>query len=402
MERGKAPSQIDGSAWTDIPVQGAGDPEAVGVEAKMAPTVPVTKAAPLQVDPLGREGPVTWFLRGVGRRQENRVPMSVDDRRRIIAALYSEGRTYRAFLARFTVLMAISVAIAVLGLVSDSTAVVIGAMLVAPLLTPTLGLAAAVVMGWPRRVARSAMMVIGGAVGAIGMAALLAAVLPFDLDPIPAELLGRTHPNMLDLGIALGAGAAGSFAIVRRQAADAMSGAAVAVALVPPLSAVGVLLQQAEWDLAMGAFLLFVTNIVGVVLVGAVVFVAGGFVPGVQLLYGARRTVGRVRWIALAVVVVIFALSGSRTGVIQTVPPVDAVEQTVDEWMSGSDIDVMDVVMDVDGGQAAVQVMVATQGEPPGVDALAGLLADVLGRDVDVELQVVQASTARASADAGD
>lgn len=326
--------------------------------------------------------------------------MEVQDRRRIIGALYSEGRTYRGFVARFAVLMAISVGIAVFGLVSDSTAVVIGAMLVAPLLTPTLGLAAAVVMGWPRRVVRSVTMVAGGAGGAIAMAAAMAAVMPFDLDPLPAEMLARTHPNLLDLGIAAGAGAAGTFAIVRRQAADAMSGAAVAVALVPPLSSVGVLLQQTEWDLAWGAFLLFVTNIAGVVLAGAVVFVAGGFVPGVQLLYGARRTVGRFRWIALAIVVVIFALNGSRTGILQTVPAFDEVEQIVDEWKGGSDVDVVDLVMDVEGGQAAVQVVVASHGERPAVDSLAGSLADALGRSVEVELQIVEATTERASADA--
>jgi uncharacterized hydrophobic protein (TIGR00271 family) len=365
----------------------------------MAPTVPVTRSAPLPVDPSGRDGPVTTFVRTMGRRQENRVPMEVDDRRRIIAALYSEGRTFQSFVRRFAVLMGISVAIAVFGLVSDSTAVVIGAMLVAPLLTPTLGLAAAVVMGWPRRVFWSSAMIILGSGGAVTMAVIMGFLLPFDLDPLPSELLARTHPNMLDLGIAVAAGSAGAFAVVRRQAADAMSGAAVAVALVPPLSSVGVLLQQTEWDLAWGAFLLFVTNVAGVVLAAAVVFVVGGFVPGVQLLYGARRTVGRFRWIALGVVIVVFALNGGRTGVIQAVPAFAEVEQIVDDWKGGPGVDVVDVALDVDDGEAAVRVVLATDGEPPAVEALAGSLADALARPVDVEVQVVVARTARATAD---
>jgi uncharacterized hydrophobic protein (TIGR00271 family) len=328
--------------------------------------------------------------------------MAVEERRRIIAALYSEGRGRRGFIYRFGVLMAISVAIAVFGLVSDSTAVVIGAMLVAPLLTPTLGMAAAVVMGWPRRIIRSAMMVAFGSAGAIVMAAAMTAILPFDLDPLPGEMLARTHPNLLDLGIAVGAGAAGAFAVVRRQAADAMSGAAVAVALVPPLSTVGAFLAEGEWDLAWGALLLFGTNIAGVLLAGSVVFVVGGFVPGVQLFYGARRTVGRVRWIAIAVVMVIFVLNGGRTGILQVVPAFDEVEQIVEEWKGVADLEVVDVAMDVEQGEAAVQVVVATEGQVPAVDQLADSLAAVLDRPVDVELQVVQASTARASADADE
>jgi uncharacterized hydrophobic protein (TIGR00271 family) len=374
----------------------------MAVEAEMAPMVPVTRAAPLQVDPPGREGPVSMLLRRLGRRQEDRVPMAVDDRRRIIGALYSEGRTHRAFVYRFGVLMAISVAIAVLGLVSDSTAVVIGAMLVAPLLTPTLGMAAAVVMGWPRRIVGSALMVGLGSAGAIGMAAVLVVLLPFDLDPLPAEMLARTHPNLLDLGIAVGAGAAGTFAIVRRQAADAMSGAAVAVALVPPLSTVGAFLAEGEWDLAWGALLLFGTNVAGVLLAGSVVFVLGGFVPGVQLFYGARRTVGRIRWIAVAVVVIIFILNSGRSGILQVVPAFDEVEQVVEEWKATSDLEVVDIAVDVQRGEAAVQVVVATTGTPPAVGDLAGSLAEVLDRSVDVELQVVQASTTRASANADE
>jgi hypothetical protein len=99
------------------------------------------------------------------------------------------------------------------------------------------------------------------------------------------------------------------------------------------------------------------------------------------------------------VVIVVFALNGGRTGVIQAVPAFAEVEQIVDDWKGGPGVDVVDVALDVDDGEAAVRVVLATDGEPPAVEALAGSLADALARPVDVEVQVVVARTARATAD---
>lgn len=360
----------------------------------------------LVIDPAGRDSPATSMLRKLGRRQEHRVPMSVDDRRAIIMALYHEGPAFGAFARRFTTLMVLSVLIAVFGLVADSTAVVIGAMLVAPLLTPVLGLSAAVVMGWPGRVLRHSVVVALAASGAITLAGGIGFVLPFDLDPLPAELLARTAPNLLDLGVAVGAGAAGAFAIVRRQAADAMSGAAVAVALVPPLSAVGILLRAGEPQLATGAGMLFLINVAGVVVAGSLVFIATGFVPGVQLVFGARRTLGRLRWVALATVALVFLLQGGNSSVIQTTPAFEDIEGIVDHWTNrvSPTSEVVDLTMDVEDGAARITAVVATTGQPPPVDELATELANSLDQPVNLELRTIPAQSARASAtrDASD
>ncbi len=401
MERGKLEPAKAGGVIVD-PSPPPMRPATVRTGIRIMPELP--EPSGLMLDPAGRDGAATTMLRRFGRRQERRVPMEAADRRSIIVALYQEGHASRGFLRRFATLMVISVVIAVFGLVANSTAVVIGAMLVAPLLTPVLGLSAAVVMGWPKRVLRHCALIAAASAGAVGLATTIGFALPFDLDPIPAELLARTHPNLLDFGVATGAGAAGAFAIVRRQAADAMAGAAVAVALVPPLSAVGVLLRVGETELATGAALLFLLNVAGVVVAGSIVFVATGFVPGVQLVFGARRTLGRLRWIALATVALVLLIQGGESGVIQTTPAFDDVEQIVEDWTSRTSptAEVVDVAMDVDEGAASVTAVLASPGDPPPVETLAAELAESLGRPVDVELQVVVARSARASVEDTD
>lgn len=341
------------------------------------------------------------MLRRLGRHFDDQTPMRMEERRSIIGALYPEGREFAPFVRRFTLLMTVAVAIAVFGLIADSTAVVIGAMLVAPLLTPILGLSAAIIMGWPRRLLRYALVVGIASASATMLAGFIAYVVRLDLDPLPPELLARTAPNLRDLGIALAAGVAGAFAIVRRAAGDAMSGAAVAVALVPPLSAVGILFQQGEPDLAVGALLLFATNVAGVVMAAAVTFIASGFVPGMQLLYGARRTVGRLRWIALAVVVVVLPIQLDQPGLLQPAPAFEEVAARIQTWSGNQEaaIDVVAIDVDVDDGTAVIDVIVTANERPESYDALAADLSDHLNRPVDLAVQFVPAQVSEVSAD---
>ena len=149
-------------------------------------------------------------------------PLGDDERRAIVEQLFPNGMARRQFFTRFVSLMMLSTAIAVFGILGDSTAVVI----------------------------------------AVTLAAVISFLIPGRETPLPAELMARTSPNLLDLGIALAAGAAGAYGQVRRHAADVLTGVAVAVALVPPLAVVGITLQLTEWQLAIGASLLFLANVV--------------------------------------------------------------------------------------------------------------------------------------------
>jgi uncharacterized hydrophobic protein (TIGR00271 family) len=200
------------------------------------------------------------------------------EREAVVARFYLEPGDRVGDVRRFSVLMALSTLIATFGLAGDSAAVVIGAMLVAPLMTPLLGLACGVTMGRAERQLESAVMVLAGSAGAVGLAWLAAKTFsqPAFVTARSQQLLARTQPGTLDLGIALAAGAAGAYVTVHRQIVAALPGAAIAVALIPPLATVGISLQLGRGDLASGALLLYFTNLAGIVLSASVTFIATG------------------------------------------------------------------------------------------------------------------------------
>ena len=321
------------------------------------------------------------------------------ERRDVIDRLFPHGMPRRQFFTRFVSLMMLSTAIAVFGILADSTAVVIGAMLVAPLMFPVLGAAAAVVMGWPRRIASRAALVAAGSMMAVLLASLISFIIPGSPEPLPTELMARTSPNLLDLGIALAAGAAGAYGQVRRHAAEALTGVAVAVALVPPLTVVGITLQLTEWQLALGAFLLFLANVVGIVIAAAVTFILAGFVPGRNPLKGHPQIVRAISWAALATIVVVIPLQFGRGSVLPVSDPIDEVTAIVEEYVAenGPATEVVNVEVNVTDASTMVDVVVASSLAMPLVDPLAQELSDRLSTPVRLRLLTVSSETRRAN-----
>lgn len=321
------------------------------------------------------------------------------DRHRITMSLFHEGDRFGPFARRFAALMTMSVLIAVMGLLADSTAVVIGAMLVAPLMSPVLGIAAALVMGWPHRVLRQAAISAVGAAGAVGLAALTAFLFPGTTDPLPGELVARTSPNLLDLGIALAAGAAGAYAQIRRAASDALTGVAVAVALVPPLAVVGITLGIGEVSLATGALLLFLANVAGIVMAAAITFLICGLVPGGRLLQGSGAIAGGMRWAALAVIIMVLPLHFTRGHVLPASDPTEEVHVTVESFVDDASwsAEVVDVTTERTDDGLVVDIVVTDSPLMPDAEDIAGHIASELGEDVAVTMQVVQVETERAT-----
>lgn len=330
--------------------------------------------------------------------------LTPEERRTIIANLFHEREHRLPFLRRFVTLMGLSVALAVLGVLAGSTAVVIGAMLVAPLMNPILAVSASLVMGWPIRIRRSAVTVGVAAVSAVLFAAAISLAIPGRPDPLPQELLARTAPNLIDLAVGLAAGAAGAYAHVRRQVADAVAGAAIAVALVPPLAVVGITLQMGEVTLALGAFLLFLVNVTGIILSGMITFLLSDFVPGNPLSVGRPTLALVVRWGAVALVVVSLPLQFAQATFRPLTESSGAVRGLVETWAGGelSDIEIVELAVDVEAGVAEIDLVLASPSDPPSVDALAALLTEELGRPVDMALQVVSTATRRVSAGLAD
>jgi len=165
----------------------------------------------------------------------------------------------------FLVLMALATLIAAAGLILNSAAVIIGAMLVAPLMTPLLGTGLALVQGNPQLLRLTNRTVTIGFVVAVVVGALTGLLTPGFVRATP-EMLERNWPSMLDLLIAFAAGLAGAYTSSRPSLLAALPGVAIAAALLPPIATAGLALSVQDYDLASGATLLFLVNAVAIVL----------------------------------------------------------------------------------------------------------------------------------------
>ncbi len=175
----------------------------------------------------------------------------------------------------FFIMNGLSALVASYGLLVDSAAGVIGAMIIATLLGPITGIALALVDG-NNRLLRTALSAEAMGVGLVMAVSMAIGRMHSDL-PLTAEMLARTKPNLLDLMIALGGGAAGAYASISPRVSSAIVGVAVATALVPPLSTSGLCLARGETALAWGSFVLFAANLVAIQIAASVVLWLHGF-----------------------------------------------------------------------------------------------------------------------------
>ncbi len=171
----------------------------------------------------------------------------------------------------FLVLTVAASLIASLGLLADSAAVVIGAMVIAPWILPLRAAAFGMLQGRLALVGTAMATLSAGIALTVLLSSLVGAGVGMPL--LGQEVTARTSPNLLDLGIALVAGAAAIYAKVRSRAVSSLVGTAIAVALVPPMCALGLLASAGQWQSARGAGLLFATNLLGI-LSGALMMLA--------------------------------------------------------------------------------------------------------------------------------
>ena len=170
----------------------------------------------------------------------------------------------------FHFMLVLSAIISTLGLLANSVAIIIGAMIIAPLMGPIIGMAYSVAMGNRKLLRRSSFTLLKGVVLTVIASWFTASII--GLETMDSEILSRTNPTLIDFGIAMAAGLAGAFTQTRRSIADAIPGVAIAVALVPPLSVIGIGLGLGENEIAFGAFLLFSTNLICIIFFGSLVF----------------------------------------------------------------------------------------------------------------------------------
>ena len=210
----------------------------------------------------------------------------------------------------FWLMNALSTIIACYGLLSNSAAVVIGAMVVALLLGPIAGVALGLT-DRDRTLLRTALSCLLGGMAWILLVAVVIGIIHRDA-PLTEEIISRTSPTLFDLMIALAGGAAGGIATVSPRVGAAIVGVAIATALVPPLAATGILLARGDFDLAWNAFVLALTNVIAIQFAFSVVLWLKGF-RGLTLIEG-RGIVEFLRrdFVDVVILCVLVAVLGLR------------------------------------------------------------------------------------------
>lgn len=322
----------------------------------------------------------------------------------------------------FWSVLLLSGAIATFGLTLNSTAVVIGAMLVAPLLGPLLGLSLALAVGDGRLALQTATTILVGAVGVVALAALVTVLLPFQT--VTDEIAARTRPTALDLVIAVASGLAGAVVTASREKrlSASIPGVAIAVALIPPLGVAGFGIGAGmQWALVRGSLLLFGANLAGIVLSGLLVFLlvgmhrpdvvavakqwhAEGHATGLSARLARVHALDRVR---------VFASPWARVGLVAAfvaavaVPLTTSLKQVVRETRISAAVDraeaaltrdgsafVIDRDLTVEAGAANARLRVATTAwiAEATEDSLEALVAVAAGEPVTLELVQVLTS----------
>ncbi len=282
----------------------------------------------------------------------------------------------RAKQSAFWTMLVLSGIIATAGVLADSTATVIGAMIIAPLSTPIMGIALGIVK---RERIRAGRFVFFGAVVVVLIGVIAAFVVP-DIDlQTNSQITGRTSPTLVDLIAAIATGLAGAVGLSRRDVAAVLPGVAIAISLVPPLAVVGICLGEGSVELALGALLLFVSNLVSMVIAGTLLFAALGYSAEAdqeaRLVGAARKSYAKLVALLVAVLVplalntALVVLLHTWTGNIQTV---------AGEWLASvPGAEVTDVTFT--SRSFVIDVQVPPDALPPTQDLLSALNGVVPG-----------------------
>ena len=290
----------------------------------------------------------------------------------------------------FLIMLTLAGLIAIAGVLTDSTATVIGAMIIAPLGTPILGIGLGIVTGHLSLVIRSILWVLVGLVivVALGLVFALFVATPESL-AANSQVEGRTSPSLMDLVAALATGFAGGFAMCRKDLSAVLPGVAIAISLVPPLGVVGVCAGQGLWGDALGALVLFLSNVLALVIAGTIVFTMGGYArdPGSSPTANRRRAYVVVTVLAVVVTVPLAANSIVAVALARWTATIQTVTTT---WLADEPgARVYDVTWS--GADATVDVT-TDDGEVPDIGDLRTSLSTAIPSWVGVVVDVGQGS----------
>ena len=283
----------------------------------------------------------------------------------------------------FWTMLLLASLIASAGVLADSTATVIGAMIIAPLATPIMGVALGIAKGSRSTILSALAFVAGGALLVVVIGAVFSLVLPSDSALLSnGQITSRTSPGLLDLIAALATGLAGAVGLARRDVSSVLPGVAIAVSLVPPLAVLGICAGRGSFGLALGAGLLFASNFLALVLAGTLIFAAVGYTTEAALARGRPR---RNAYVTLGVLLLFVGVPLVGNTVANYILSVltERVHTAADVWIAeipGAE------VQDVELVGTEIVISVRTPGDlPPSEDLLDSLGGQFLsGLDVVV------------------
>ncbi|MFH2136452.1 MAG: TIGR00341 family protein [Patescibacteria group bacterium] len=170
----------------------------------------------------------------------------------------------------FFLMVILSMLMATFGLFLNSSAVIIGSMLIAPILSPILSLALGIVMADGKLISLSFFTLLKSIILGVAAAALVALFL--GQSGLTEEIMARTAPSLPYLAIAVVAGLAVSFALVKPQLNETLPGVAISVALIPPLAVTGIGIARLDWHIISSSLIFFVVNAAGIIFSSIIVF----------------------------------------------------------------------------------------------------------------------------------
>jgi uncharacterized hydrophobic protein (TIGR00271 family) len=331
-----------------------------------------------QITPVGS---ITRWIRATWARDP-----SEDEHAAIDELIPQGGPEFAEYVVRFSFLIVLSAAIAGFGLLADSAGVVIGAMLVAPLMTPITAVAGAIVTARNARLWRALVVVAWGTVLAVvvgWLVSLIAGGSVTDVSELPGEVRARTFPGLLDLGIAVSAGAAAGYILPRRSTIGALPGVGIAVALVPPLATVGISFQLGLPTEARNAFLLFLTNFAAIVFAASIALALTGFRPSQ---FAGKRALGVRIAITLAVVTIVaIPLTLHTMTTLEDARLRRAVVASVEAW--DDEVRILELQADAADDHGTVELLVVGSGDPRPAWMLAEEIRERFGGPIDLRLR---------------
>ncbi|MBU0598087.1 TIGR00341 family protein [Patescibacteria group bacterium] len=286
----------------------------------------------------------------------------------------------------FVLLTIFSAIIIALGLIIDNAAVVIGGMIIAPLFWPVLSLSLAVIRGNVRQIRKSIFTILKATLLIFIVSFIVAIISPYLGES--RELLLRTKPTLFELFIALAAGFIGAFAVAHPKLSAALAGVVAAVALVPPLAAMGVLFAQGEFILAGGAALLYFTNLIAITLSSVILFMLVG------VKFPTRQTskdvaVSNISWFVIFLIIIAIPLTLVMKGILNENKERGIIREVVEQYTINTKV--TSLTIDDEGDVVDINVTLQSPYELTSshINRLSDILISRLESSVNLQVKVI-------------